>query len=148
MNLGSLKYADGSRSRRKRLGRGEASGKGGTSGRGHKGQKSRAGAKRRAWFEGGQMPLQRRVPKRGFTNLNREVNQVVHLRQVEGLAGREEAITPEVLKRHGLIRHLGAPVKILADGELKSAFEFSGVKVSGAARAKIEAAGGIVIPVE
>lgn len=144
MNLGSLKYADGSRKRRKRIGRGDASGHGGTAGRGHKGQMSRSGAKRRAWFEGGQMPIQRRLPKRGFVNIHREENQNVNLGQIETLAGVEKTITPDVLHKHGLIRYLAGPVKVLSDGELKSAFEFSGVKVSAPARAKIEAAGGSV----
>ncbi len=144
MNLGSLKYADGAKKRRKRIGRGDASGHGGTSCRGHKGQMSRAGAKRRSWFEGGQMPIQRRLPKRGFVNIHREENQNVNLNQLSGLNGVETEINPMTLHKHGLIRYLGAPVKILSDGELTGTFTFSGVKMSAPARAKIEAAGGTI----
>lgn len=141
MNLGSLQYADGSHHREKRIGRGEGSGHGGTSCRGHKGQRSRSGAKRRAWFEGGQMPIQRRLPKRGFTNIHREESQLVQLTSLEGFAG---AVTPESLLAAGLIARLDAPVKILCDGELKSALQVSGVKLSQSAQARIEAAGGSV----
>jgi len=142
MNLGNLNPADGSRHKRKRVGRGDASGHGGTSCRGHKGQMSRAGAKRRSWFEGGQMPIQRRLPKRGFTNIRREENQTVGIGQLAALG--VAAITPEVLKEHGLIAHVDRPVKILANGELASAVQVSGVKASSAAKAAIEAAGGSV----
>jgi len=141
MNLGSLQYADGSHHREKRIGRGEGSGHGGTSCRGHKGQRSRSGAKRRAWFEGGQMPIQRRLPKRGFTNIHREESQVVQLTSLEGFDG---AVTPESLLAAGLIDRLDAPVKILCDGELKSSLQVSGVKLSKSAQAHIEAAGGSV----
>lgn len=141
MNLGSLKYSDGSHHREKRIGRGEGSGHGGTSCRGHKGQRSRSGAKRRAWFEGGQMPIQRRLPKRGFTNIHREESQLVQLTSLEGFAS---AVTPESLLAAGLIDRLDAPVKILCDGELKSALQVSGVKLSQSAQARIEAAGGSV----
>lgn len=141
MNLGSLKYSDGSHHREKRIGRGEGSGHGGTSCRGHKGQRSRSGAKRRAWFEGGQMPIQRRLPKRGFTNIHREESQIVQLTSLEGFAG---AVTPESLLAAGLIQRLDAPVKILCDGELKSALQVSGVKLSQSAQARVEAAGGSV----
>lgn len=140
MNLGSLNPAEGSRHRRKRLGRGDASGQGGTAGRGHKGQMSRAGSKSRSWFEGGQMPIQRRLPKRGFTNIRREENQIVGLEQLEGF----KDVNPETLKKSGLIDKMDRPVKILANGELKSALVVSGVKVSAAAKAAIEAAGGSV----
>jgi large subunit ribosomal protein L15 len=143
MNLGSLKYADGARSKRKRVGRGDASGKGGTCGRGHKGQMSRSGAKHRAWFEGGQMPIQRRLPKRGFTNIRREENQIVHVGQLDAIVGITE-ITPEVLKAQGMISHSSRPVKILSDGDLKGSFTFQGVKASKAAKEKIEAAGGTI----
>lgn len=144
MNLGSLNHAEGAHHREKRIARGEGSGHGGTSCRGHKGQRSRSGAKRRAWFEGGQMPLQRRLPKRGFTNIHREENQVVQLTALESLAGGQ--VTPETLRAAGLIEKLDAPVKILCDGELKAALTVSGVKVSKSAQARIEAAGGSVQP--
>jgi large subunit ribosomal protein L15 len=143
MNLGNLKYADGSRKKRKRVGRGEGSGHGKTSGRGHKGQMSRAGAKRRAWFEGGQMPIQRRLPKRGFTNIRREENQIVHVEALAVFKGVNE-VTPEILKEKGLIQYADRPVKILSDGDLSVAVTLKGVRASKAALAKIEAAGGSV----
>jgi large subunit ribosomal protein L15 len=143
MNLGNLKYADGSRKKRKRVGRGEGSGHGKTSGRGHKGQMSRAGAKRRAWFEGGQMPIQRRLPKRGFTNILREENQIVHVEALAVFKGVNE-VTPEILKEKGLIQYADRPVKILSDGDLSVAVTLKGVRASKAALAKIEAAGGSV----
>jgi large subunit ribosomal protein L15 len=143
MNLGNLKYADGSRKKRKRVGRGEGSGHGKTSGRGHKGQMSRAGAKRRAWFEGGQMPIQRRLPKRGFTNIRREENQIVHVEALAIFKGVNE-VTPEILKEKGLIQYADRPVKILSDGDLSVAVTLKGVRASKAALAKIEAAGGSV----
>jgi large subunit ribosomal protein L15 len=142
MNLGSLKYADGSRRPRKRVGRGQGSGKGKTCGRGHNGQMSRAGAKHRAWFEGGQMPIQRRLPKRGFCNIRRQENQIVNLNQIEALAGKESVISPEILLNYDMIQYLGQPVKILSDGDIKTAFEFENVRLSKAALAKVEAAGG------
>jgi large subunit ribosomal protein L15 len=146
MNLGSLTYADGSHHRKKKIGRGDASGHGGTSCRGHKGQRSRSGAKRRAWFEGGQMPIQRRLPKRGFTNIHREENQIVQLTTLAGLEGG--MVTPDILLAAGLIERLNAPVKVLCDGELGAKLTVSGVKVSKSAQARIEAAGGSVAPVE
>ncbi len=144
MNLGSLKPAPGARRPRKRIGRGDASGHGGTAGRGHKGQLSRSGAKKRAWFEGGQMPLQRRVPKRGFFNRFREENQVVNLAALAKLPEEVKEITPDLLYQHRLIRNLSTPVKILGDGELTRPFDFIGVNVSRSALAKIEAAKGSV----
>ena len=144
MNLGSLKYADGARSKRKRVGRGDASGKGGTCGRGHKGQMSRSGAKHRAWFEGGQMPIQRRLPKRGFTNIRREENQIVHVGQLDALLAGINEVTPEILKDKGLVGYSARPIKLLSDGDLKGSFAFKGVKASKAAKEKIEAAGGTV----
>lgn len=142
MNLGTLKYADGSRKKRKRIARGTGSGHGGTSTRGHKGQMSRSGAKRRAWFEGGQMPIQRRMPKRGFTNIFREENQVVTLAQLDSLTGI--LVTPEVLREHGFISHANRPVKVLANGEIRNAIKVEGLKVSAGARERIESAGGTI----
>ncbi len=144
MNLGTLKPAPGSKRPRKRIGRGDASGHGGTAGRGHKGQLSRSGAKKRAWFEGGQMPLQRRVPKRGFTNIHREENQVVNLGAIAELPETVREITPDTLLQYRLIRNISIPVKILGDGELTRAFDFIGVTVSRSALEKIEAAKGSV----
>jgi large subunit ribosomal protein L15 len=142
MNLGSLSYAEGSHHRKKKIARGDASGHGGTAGKGHKGQMSRSGAKHRAWFEGGQMPIQRRLPKRGFTNIHREESQIVQLTMLEALAGG--VVNPESLLAAGLIKRLDAPVKILCDGDPKGVLQVSGVKVSKSAQARIEAAGGSV----
>jgi large subunit ribosomal protein L15 len=138
MKLHDLSPADGSRKNRKRIGRGPGSGLGKTAGRGHNGQKSRAGFSRRRDFEGGQMPLLRRVPKRGFTNIFRTEYEIVNL---AGLAGVEGAVTPELLAKMGRVRP-GRPVKILGQGEVDKALEVSAHKFSAAARRKIEAAGG------
>jgi len=146
MYLNSLHPAPGAKKPKKRLGRGIGSGLGKTAGRGHKGQKARAGGYHKVGFEGGQMPIQRRLPKRGFTNIHREENQVVQLTSLEGLPGGQ--VTPETLLAAGLIRRLDAPVKILCDGEAVTALTVSGVKVSKSAQARIEAAGGSVQPVQ
>ena len=138
MKLHDLSPAKGSRRARKRIGRGPGSGLGKTAGRGHKGQRSRSGFSRRRGFEGGQMPLVRRVPKRGFTNIFRREYTVVNVRD---LAGFEGEITPEILLERGLARR-GMPIKVLADGELESAVTVKAHKFSAAAKAKIEAAGG------
>lgn len=138
MKLHDLSPAKGSRRPRKRIGRGPGSGLGKTAGRGHKGQRSRSGFSQRRGFEGGQMPLVRRVPKRGFTNIFRRDYAVVNLRDLAELEGE---ITPEVLLEKGLVRR-GKPVKVLADGELKTALTVKAHKFSAAARAKIESAGG------
>ena len=118
MDLSSLKLTPGSRKTKKRLGRGVGSGWGKTSGRGHKGAGSRSGSKRRAWFEGGQMPLQRRIPKFGFYSPFRTEYSVVNVDQLENLKDVTE-ITPDVLRELGLIRNFNKPVKILGQGELK-----------------------------
>jgi large subunit ribosomal protein L15 len=148
MNLGNLKPAAGATKKRKRVGRGAASGTGGTAARGHKGQKSRSGASYRPWFEGGQMPLQRRVPKRGFTNIHATPVEVVNVGVLAGLAG--ETVTPEVLRGKGLIRSKDAHVKILGQGDLGVAVTVRAHAFSAQARQKIEAAGGtaelIVLP--
>ena len=138
MKLHDLSPAKGSRRSPKRLGRGPGSGTGKTAGRGHKGQKSRSGYSRRLGFEGGQMPLIRRVPKRGFTNIFRKEIAVVNLRDLSDFEGE---ITPEVLAEKGLVRK-GLPVKILGDGEVSSALAVKAHHFSRSARAKIEAAGG------
>ena len=138
MKLSDLSPAPGSRRSRKRVGRGPGSGNGKTAGRGHKGQKSRSGYRKRAGFEGGQMPLVRRVPKRGFTNVFRIEYEVVNVGRLDGLEGE---VTPEGLAAAGLVK-AGRPVKILADGELTTALKVSAHKFSRAAREKIEAAGG------
>jgi large subunit ribosomal protein L15 len=143
-DLSNLPRPEGANRDRKRLGRGPGSGTGKTSGKGHKGQKARTGHHGTpAWFEGGQMPIQRRLPKRGFKNPVRTEYEIVNLADIAGL--EETEITPEVLHQHRLIDlGKGRPVKILADGELERKVSVSAHKVSAAARTKIEAAGGTV----
>ncbi len=140
--LHDLKPAPGSHRNRKRIGRGPGSGTGKTSGRGQKGQKARSGASIPAGFEGGQMPLQRRIPKGGFTPLRRIEYQVVNVRTLEEMA--ESEITPDVLKSRGLIGSPREPVKVLGTGELTRSLQVSAHAFSETARQKIEAAGGSV----
>jgi len=121
------------------VGRGPGSGTGKTSARGQKGQKSRTGGKVHPRFEGGQMPLIRRIPKRGFTNLNRVEYQVVNVRDLERFDGD---VSPEALKAAGLIGSMSKPVKILGVGEVAKALTVSAHAFSGSARSKIEGAGG------
>ncbi len=143
--LSTLKPAPGSRKNRKRVGRGPGSGHGKTATRGHKGQHSRSGAKFRSWFEGGQMPLQRRIPKFGFRNKFRVVYQVVNLSELETLHKNgkltEETVTPEVLVNAGAVRK-NYPVKILGDGEISTVLQISAHAFSKSAQEKIKAAGG------
>ena len=138
MKLHDLSPAAGSRRKRKRLGRGPGSGTGKTAGKGHKGQRSRAGFSRRRGFEGGQMPLLRRVPKRGFTNIFRTEYEIVNVAALADLKGE---VTPDLLAEKGRVRS-GRPVKILGQGEVKAKLKVSAHKFSAAARQKIEAAGG------
>jgi large subunit ribosomal protein L15 len=138
MKLHDLSPAKGSKHSKKRVGRGPGSGLGKTSGKGEKGQKSRSGASTRVGFEGGQMPLIRRVPKRGFTNIFKVEYAVVNLSQ---LADFEGDVTPEVLVERGLVRS-GRKVKVLGDGEIDKPLRVTADKFSKSARAKIEAAGG------
>jgi large subunit ribosomal protein L15 len=150
--LSNLTYAEGSRKNRKRVGRGIGSGHGKTSCRGHKGQKSRSGAKFRAWFEGGQMPLQRRVPKFGFTNPGRVEFQVLNLGKLQsfydnGKLSKKSAaggLNPEILYSEGLISKKNVPLKILGDGEFNKKLEISAHKFSKSAVEKIEKNGGKV----
>jgi large subunit ribosomal protein L15 len=141
MKLHDLSPAKGSKHSKKRVGRGPGSGLGKTAGRGHKGQRSRSGYRQRPGFEGGQMPLVRRVPKRGFTNIFRTEYAVVNLSQLAGLPEGVGEVTPQILADHGLVRS-GRPVKVLGDGEVERAFEVKAHKFSKSARGKIEAAGG------
>ncbi len=141
MELHNLKPANPSRRARKRVGRGPGSGKGKTAGRGQDGQNSRSGGGVPAWFEGGQMPLQRRLPKRGFKNRNRVEYQVVNVGDLAIVGGEA---TPETLRAAGLIRTLRVPVKILGTGEVAEPIRCSVHAASGAAREKIEGAGGSV----
>jgi len=138
MKLHELSPAKGSRKARKRVGRGPGSGNGKTAGRGHKGGGSRAGNSTRPGFEGGQMPLIRRVPKRGFNNKFRTEYDVVNVAQLAAVGGR---VTPDTLVERGLV-HKGRPVKVLGDGEIAAAVTVVAHKFSSSARAKIEAAGG------
>ena len=138
MKLHELTPAKGSKHSRKRVGRGPGSGLGKTAGKGHKGQKSRSGYARQAGFEGGQMTLIRRVPKRGFTNLFKTTYEVVNLRQLEEF---DREVTPETLAARGLVRS-GMLVKVLGDGEVNKPLTVVAHKFSKSARAKIEAAGG------
>ena len=141
MDLSNLKPAPGSTKNRKRIGRGPGSGSGKTSGKGHKGQNSRSGGGVKPGFEGGQMPLQRRLPKRGFASLNKKVYALVNLRDLDVFdAGAVVGI--EALGRAGLIGGVKDGVKILADGELGKALTVQAHKFSKAAAEKIEAAGG------
>jgi len=138
MKLHELSPAKGSRKARKRVGRGPGSGLGKTAGRGHKGGNSRSGHSVRPGFEGGQMPLIRRVPKRGFKNKFRVDYDVVNVSQLATLGAK---VTPDLLNEHGLV-HKGRRVKVLGNGELQQAVAVSAHKFSATARAKIEAAGG------
>ncbi len=140
MGLENLRRPGGPRKARKRIGRGQGSGTGGTSGAGHKGARSRSGFKRKKGFEGGQMPLQRRVPKVGFTNIFRVEYQVVNVRDLERAGGKE--ITLDTLIASGLVRNMNKPVKILGTGELTEAYDVSANAFSKSAVEKIEAAGG------
>jgi len=143
MGIEDLKPAPGSRKGRKRVGRGPGSGRGKTSARGEKGQKSRSGGGKGPGFEGGQMPLIRRVPKRGFTNIFRVPYAVVNLDVLEALTD-VEAVTVDLLRERGLIRKSASRVKILGDGELSRAVKVEVHAASASARAKIEAAGGSI----
>lgn len=146
--LSTLAPAPGSRRKAKRVGRGQGSGRGKTSTRGHKGAGSRSGTGHRSWFEGGQMPLSRRVPKRGFHSPFRKEYQVVNLDVLEKLAadGRvaDGVITPEVLGKLGIVKTARARVKILGNGELTNRLTVSAHAFSKAAEEKIRTAGGTV----
>lgn len=142
MKLHELKPPAGSRHRRKVVGRGPGSGHGKTSGRGEKGQGARAGGKPRPWFEGGQLPLHRRLPKRGFTNLFRREFAVCNIQELERFAAGSQ-VTPETLVAAGLLKR-GLEVKILGKGTLSKALTVSAHRFSEGAAEKIRAAGGTV----
>ena len=141
--LNELSPIPGSQPTRKRVGRGLGSGKGKTCGTGVKGQGTRSGKKIKAWFEGGQMPLYQRVPKKGFTNRFRVVNEVVNLGALS-VFGEGATVDAKALADKGLIRGSGQPVKVLAEGEAPKGLKLTVNKISTAAQAKIEAAGGSV----
>jgi len=139
MNLSNIRAPKKATEKRKRVGRGMGSGMGKTSTRGHKGQRSRSGSRMIRGFEGGQMPLHRRMPKRGFTNIFRKEYAIVSLERLVELG--ETTITPDVLRKAGVVK-TKRPVKILGDGELKSAITVSAHKFSKSAQEKITKAGG------
>jgi large subunit ribosomal protein L15 len=147
MDLSSLKPAEGSVKNRKRIGRGQGSGRGGTSTKGHKGAQSRTGYSRKAGFEGGQMPLQRRVPKFGFTNINRKDYAGINLEKLQELVDKgaiKDTVTLDILVENGLVGKNDL-VKILGNGELKASLKVSVHKFTATAKAAIEAAGGEAI---
>ncbi|MGZ4838186.1 MAG: 50S ribosomal protein L15 [Terriglobales bacterium] len=140
MNLSNLRAPKRSSENRKRVGRGMGSGMGKTSTRGHKGQGSRSGSRIMRGFEGGQMPLHRRLPKRGFVNIFREEYAIVNLSELASLG--ESKITPDLLRSSGLVSGKNKRVKVLGDGELKSALTVQAHKFSKSAEEKIKNAGG------
>lgn len=142
MDLSNLRPAIGSTKNRKRLGRGPASGNGKTAGKGHKGQNARSGGGMKAGFEGGQMPLQRRLPKRGFKSLNKKVYALVNLRDLQEAFEAGSVVDIEALGQSGLVNKLYDGIKVLGDGDLDKALTVKAHKFSQSAVAKIEAAGG------
>jgi len=142
MELNTIKPADGAKHYKRRVGRGIGSGLGKTAGRGHKGQKSRAGGYHKVGFEGGQMPLQRRLPKRGFKSQSAKYNAEVTLAALERLGAAD--VDMLTLKQAGLIGELIKVVKVIKSGELKIAVKLNGVGATAGAKAAIEAAGGSV----
>ena len=142
ITLSTLRPAPGSKQARKRVGRGIGSGLGKTSGKGHKGHQARTGGSTNPGFEGGQMPMYRRLPKRGFTNPFKVTAQPVNLAQLKKVATTE--VTPETLYSAGLVGKIDAPIKLLGTGDADRAYTVSGVTLSASARAKIEAAGGTI----
>ncbi len=146
VGLENLSPPEGARQKKQRSGRGPGSGRGKTSGRGHKGQKARSGGQVPNWFEGGQMPLYRRVPKRGFHNPNRVEAQVVNLRDFDRLEGDE--VDPGAFEAAGLVRNADDRIKVLGDGDVDRALTVRAHAFSASAREKIEAAGGEVEVIE
>ena len=140
MELNTIKPADGANRARRRVGRGIGSGLGKTAGRGHKGQKSRAGGYHKVGFEGGQMPLQRRLPKRGFKSVSLKYNAEVTLSELDRLDITD--IDVLALKKLGLVRQIAKVVKVIKSGELKRAVKLTGVGATAGAKAATEAAGG------
>ena len=142
MNLSNLRAPRKASANRKRVGRGMGSGMGKTSTRGHKGQGSRSGSRLMRGFEGGQMPLHRRLPKRGFTNIFKTEYEVVNLGRLAGLG--EQEVTPEMLYKSGVVSKRNALIKVLGQGELSQAITVRAHKFSKSAQEKIEKAGGKV----
>lgn len=146
--LNDLKPPKGSTHKKKRRGRGPGSGLGKTAGRGHKGQKSRSGYSRRAGFEGGQMPLQRRLPKRGFTNIFKKKWIEVRLSTLESNFNSGDDVTPDVLRERGLIKKAKHDLVILGNGEVSKKLNVMAHRFTRSAKAKIEKAGGVAALVE
>ncbi|MDX9924041.1 MAG: 50S ribosomal protein L15 [Ignavibacteriaceae bacterium] len=146
--LSNLKPAEGSVKKVKRIGRGQGSGHGGTSTKGMNGQNSRSGAKHRAWFEGGQMPLQRRIPKRGFNSPFKVYFQIVNLAKLQMLVENKKfedgVVNAVTLYKNNLISKAGAPYKVLGNGDLKVKLNVEAHAFSATAKEKIEAAGGTI----
>ena len=142
MQLNEIKHADGSRKNRRRVGRGIGSGLGKTAGRGHKGQKSRSGGYHKVGFEGGQMPLQRRLPKRGFKSQTLKYNEEVTLTSLQLLSITD--IDVLALKTAGLVSQMAKVVKVIKTGEISRAVKLNGIGATAAAKTAIEAAGGSV----
>jgi large subunit ribosomal protein L15 len=144
--LSNLKYAAGSKKSKKRVGRGEGSGHGGTATRGMNGQLSRAGSKHKNWFEGGQMPLQRRIPKVGFTNINKIYYQVVNVGDLERISDKvnDQKVNIDQLKKLGMVKSTRRPVKLLGNGNIKTKIQIEVHAFSKSAQEKIEAAGGTI----
>ncbi|WP_085993667.1 50S ribosomal protein L15 [Oceanobacillus senegalensis] len=141
MKLHELKAAEGTRKNRNRVGRGPSSGNGKTSGRGHKGQKARSGGGVRPGFEGGQMPLFQRLPKRGFTNINRKEYAIVNLEALNRFEDGTE-VTPELLLEEGIVSKFKAGIKVLGKGAIDKKLTVKAHKFSSSAKESIEAAGG------
>lgn len=141
MKLHKLKAAEGTRKNRNRVGRGPSSGNGKTAGRGHKGQKARSGGGVRPGFEGGQMPLFQRLPKRGFTNINRKEYAIVNLDKLNRFEDGTE-VTPELLLEEGVVSKLNAGIKVLGNGAIEKKLTVKAHKFSASAKEAIEAAGG------
>lgn len=142
LSLNNLKPALGSTHKKKRVGRGPGSGLGKTAGRGNKGQKSRSGYRSRAGFEGGQMPLQRRLPKRGFTNIFKKQWIEISLAKIDANFNAGDEVTPEILHSRGLIKKAKHDLVILGNGDVSKALTISAHRFTKAAREKIEKAGG------
>ena len=142
--LNNLSPAPGSTHKKKRIGRGPGSGLGKTAGKGHKGQKSRSGYSRKIGFEGGQMPLQRRLPKRGFTNIFKKKWVEISLAKLEENFGANDEITPEILHERGLIKKAKHDLVILGSGEISKALKISAHRFTKSAKEKIENAGGSI----
>ncbi|MBK6735119.1 MAG: 50S ribosomal protein L15 [bacterium] len=144
LKLNTLGAPKGANRDRKRRGRGPGSGQGKTGGRGHKGQKARSGGGHAAWFEGGQMPLNRRLPKRGFTNIFKKSFQLVNLDDLNELFESGAKIDAEALALAGLVKYVDRPIKLLARGKVEKSLQIEVSKASEAAVAAVQAAGGSV----